>query len=156
MKQQSRGSLSLIIGILCLCVFAGILFFLNQFETARASDMQRMSVIMTLKSSLAQFGIDRAGFPVSPSGPFALGVTPFCLSVEGFSPLSTDSCAKRTYATIPHLNQEGVFAYRALMEDGTTSCTSTTSCPNFSVDFSLESNGILKKGMHQLTPQGIR
>jgi len=129
----------------------GGLFVLVKSEQAKTRDTLRMQDVLTIRSALRLYYINHASYPASPE-PIQVGDTDHsCLSDSGFVAQSADSCVKRSYQrTLP------ASTYIALADNATDQCTSHTACPNFALQFDLETDLFAAKGKHFLTPQGLR
>ncbi len=149
LKKIAPHAILVLVG---LCVVGG-LFFLARSEKKNTADIERMQHALSVKNALSVYYAYHASYPSAPSGAHFLGAQEsICLSDAGFVSLRSDACSKKAYL----YPTPSSVAYIPLDEDGQTPCISTSSCPHYTLEFTLETNLLYPKGKNALTDQGVR
>ncbi len=135
--------------VIILCAVGG--WFLVRYENARSRDVQALTRILEIQSTLASYAANHGVYPSMGQESRILGDnTAECLSSEGFVSATSDSCPKKIYGELK------VARYTSLASDGATPCTDQNGCPFYKIDFSLETNSIAPKGIHSVSPTGLQ
>lgn len=128
------------------------LFVLVRSEEAKTRDTVRMQEVIGIKQGLYRYYLNHAAYPAADQ-PVLLGSPDAtCLHDTGFMSHTSHDCATRAYL----LPVPSGYLYTPLAEQGDEPCTSSIGCPRYAITFRLETNAFAPKGMHALTPEGMK
>lgn len=152
MKLQFHTLLPHIVLITAAVLILVGLFVLVRSEEQKTRDTIRMQEIIGIKQGLYRYYLNHAAYPAADQ-PVHLGSQDAtCLHDKGFVSHTSHDCTVRAYL----LPVPSGYLYTPRAEQGDEPCISTIGCPRYAITFQLETNVFASKGMHALTPEGMK
>lgn len=148
-------------GLLALVGIGFGIWMWTSLEKARAHDIMALSYVSQFRLALDLYYKDHGAYP-SALAPLVIPSNQVeCLSKRGFA--SRDVCDGDT-AYMRLYGSRGIsrtgfqeLVYSPKAEDEESACVSKVGCPSYRLSFSLASSIFApKKGLHWVTPNGIR
>src|SRR3989338_1193153 len=127
-RVQRRLILERIGASIVIIFFSIAAWFLVRYENARSRDVQALSRIIEMQSSILSYAANHGIYPSMGEQSRNLGdPKTVCLSSEGFVSKNSDSCDKS--------DQSQVVQYTSLASDLITPCTDQNGCPSYKIEF---------------------
>lgn len=142
-------------------LIVGGLFALVRSEEAKTRDTIRMQEVISIKQGLYQYYLNHAAYPPA-LGPVLLGAgDAFCLSAKGFAGRLDAECTGggAYFTSAPSgfgVTPDDGYRYIPLVGEDDTFCDAQNGCPRYAIRFYLETNLFARKGIHTLTPEGMK
>jgi hypothetical protein len=130
------------------------------YEYARMRDAQTLARIGEMQSVIAAYAFAHGVYPSMGGSVRVLGTSEAdCLSSDGFVSAASDACRARSFGffgPLPGKDEYQVATYASREADGETPCANKNGCPQYSIQFLLQTNRIARSGLHSVTPRGIK
>lgn len=155
LKSEARKRIFERSSIIIVIVFFTLAsFFLMRYELQRSRDAQAFARVSEIKTALWLYAAHFGAYPSMGNTPLIVGEKGAeCLSASGFVDIDSDACREKTFAfftLLPGEREARIARYSSLSSDGSAFCTKPDGCPQYKIEFMLETNRIAPKGIHTI------